>query len=86
MEALSGPVSSIGVMGEVPKGRYTVMIASHPAAGRELTAGQATGEACISCNGSGEDGLLPVGVIVPPVSGTGIAMACPACVAAVLAL
>lgn len=72
-------------MSEAAEGRYTVIIACHPPAGRELAVGQAAGEACIRCNRAGAGALIPVGVIVPPVYVSGIPMACTACVPAVLA-
>ena len=82
---LSARVSSILVTSEAAEGRYTVIIACHPPVGCELRIGQAAGEACIRCNRAGAGELVPVGVIVPPVYGSGIALACPACVRAVLA-
>jgi hypothetical protein len=45
-----------------------VIIACHPAVGRQLTVGQAVGDVCIRCNRVGRDELLAVGVIVPPVA------------------
>jgi len=63
------------------------MIACHAAASRDLTLTQAEGHACIRCRcgtpGAGE--LIPVGVIVPPLCGDGIARACQLCAAVVLA-
>jgi hypothetical protein len=36
-----------------------VIIACHPAVGRQLTVGQAAGDVCIRCNRVGRDELLP---------------------------
>ena len=65
-------------------GLYTVVLACQPARSLHLTAGQARGTAWIRCTAAGGANLLPVGVIVPPFAGSGIAVACPACVTAVL--
>jgi len=69
-------------MNEAPKVRYMVTIASHRPMDRELADSQATGDACIRCNATDVGELVPVGVVVPPVRGTGIAMACSECVPA----
>jgi len=69
-------------MSEPPKAHYTVTIAGHRPIGRELADSQATGDACIRCNATDAGELVPVGVVVPPVRGTGIAMACLGCVPA----
>ena len=61
-----------------------MVLACQPARTLQLTAGQARGTACIRCAATGPAELLPVGVIAPPVPGSGIALACPACVTAVL--
>src|ERR1039458_6793023 len=68
------------VMSEAPKARYTVIIACHRPIDRELADSQATGDACIRCNPTDAGELVPVGVVVPPVRGSGIAMACSECV------
>jgi len=64
---------------------HTVMIACHTARSQELTSAQAEGQACIRCSMPGDGELIPVGVIVPPGHGSGIAMACQRCAAIVLA-
>src|SRR6266571_8739624 len=65
-------------------GPYTVVLACQPTRILQLTAGQARGTACIRCTAADTE-LLPVGVIAPPFAGSGIAVACPTCVTAVLA-
>jgi hypothetical protein len=49
------------------------MIACHAAASRDLTRTQAEGQACIRCGTPGAGELIPVGVIIPPRFGDGIA-------------
>lgn len=61
------------------------MIACHAARSQELTCAQAEGQACIRCGMPGYGELIPVGVIVPPSHGSGIARACQLCAIVVLA-
>ncbi len=83
--ALSVEVSSIFDMSKDSHACYTVIIAGRRPAERELADAQAAGDACIGCNGTSAGELIPVGVIVPPVQGSGIAMACGQCAPALFA-
>lgn len=59
----------------VPAGmthRHTVIVACHAARPREMTGAQATGQACIHCGMAGTGEMIPVGVIVRPILGSGI--------------
>ncbi len=77
--ALSVQVSSILVMSEDSPASVTVLIAGRQPAEFELTDAQAAGDACICCSDTSPGELIPVGVIVPPVHGSGIAMPCEQC-------
>jgi len=57
----------------------------HAARTWELTSAQAKGQACIRCSRPGSGELIPVGVIAPPVPGSGVTRACPPCAPIVLA-
>ncbi len=63
---------------------YTVTIAGHTAGRRGLSPLQVAGHACVGCERPGADELIPVGVIMPPSYGTGLAMACQSCAPAIL--
>jgi len=84
-QALSEPGYKVVTVPAGRTHRHTVIVACHAAGPRELTGAQATGQACISCGTAGTGELIPVGVIVPPILGSGIAGACPTCAPIVLA-